>query len=136
MHTFARYLSKSFYLFKGCFLFSRRKKALYEGKETASLRPDRSGMAPQRRHSDSMKRIDHKNGIGMKTGINIFKHRISGSTLLLVFLLLLVWLVQLLPGWGNFYARSIYPLIAYPLSSFSRIFPFAIGDLFLSLIHI
>lgn len=69
----------------------------------------------------------------MKTGINIFKYRISGSTLLLVFLLLLVWLVQLLPGWGNFYARSIYPLIAYPLSSFSRIFPFAIGDLFIAL---
>ena len=48
-------------------------------------------------------------------------------------LLLLVWAVQIIPGWGEFYARSVYPVISYPLASFASIFPFAIGDLFIFL---
>lgn len=48
-------------------------------------------------------------------------------------MLALVILFQNIDGWGNFYAQSIYPSIAYILSSFSNIFPFAIGDLFILL---
>lgn len=48
-------------------------------------------------------------------------------------LLLLIWAVQIIPGWGEVYARHIYPVFSYPLASFSSIFPFAIGDLFIFL---
>lgn len=48
-------------------------------------------------------------------------------------LFLLVCLIQLLPTWGAYYADSIYPIIALALSSFSDLFPFAIGNLFISL---
>lgn len=36
-------------------------------------------------------------------------------------------------GYGKIYAHSVYPVIAYILSSFSRLIPFAIGDLFIAL---
>ena len=48
-------------------------------------------------------------------------------------LLVLVWLTQGVPGWGEFYARQLYPGIALCLSSFSDLFPFAVGDLFIAL---
>ena len=38
-----------------------------------------------------------------------------------------------MPGWGNAYAMYVYPSIARTLSSFSRLIPFAIGDLFIAL---
>lgn len=46
-----------------------------------------------------------------------------------VILLLLIWAVQLIPGWGEFYARHLYPFIATPLSFLSSKLPFAVGDL-------
>ena len=48
-------------------------------------------------------------------------------------LLLLIWTTQLIPAMGEGYARSVYPVISFCLSSFSRLFPFAIGDLFIFL---
>lgn len=54
-------------------------------------------------------------------------------TIVLVVLLLLVWLTQAIPALGDAYARSVYPVIAFCLSSFSRLIPFAIGDLFIFL---
>ena len=48
-------------------------------------------------------------------------------------LLLLVWLTQMLPFMGEIYARTIYPVISYCLSFFSRWIPFALGDLFIFL---
>lgn len=48
-------------------------------------------------------------------------------------LLILVWTTQAIPAMGEFYARSVYPLISLCLSSFSRLFPFAVGDLFIFL---
>lgn len=69
----------------------------------------------------------------MKQSITIAGTKFKGSSLLLIFLLLLVWLVQIIPGWGNAYAVYVYPLIARMLSSFSRLIPFAIGDLFIAL---
>ena len=49
-------------------------------------------------------------------------------------LLLLIWTTQLIPAMGEGYARSVYPVISFCLSSFSRLFPFAIGDLFIFLV--
>lgn len=69
----------------------------------------------------------------MKRNITIYGISFTKCSLLLGILLLFVWLTQLVPGWGNVYARYIYPLIAYPLSSFSRLIPFALGDLFIAL---
>ena len=48
--------------------------------------------------------------------------------MLLVLWLLLVYLTQYIPSWGAFYAQYIYPCIASPLSRFSSLFPFSIGD--------
>lgn len=48
-------------------------------------------------------------------------------------LLLTIWGTQLIPAMGKVYAHNIYPVIAYCLSSFSRLIPFAIGDLFIAL---
>lgn len=53
--------------------------------------------------------------------------------IILGILLLLVWTTQAIPAMGEFYARSVYPIISLCLSSFSRLFPFAIGDLFIFL---
>ena len=52
---------------------------------------------------------------------------------LLAMLIALVWLVQGIPTWSETYAQKVYPHIAYILSGFSNLFPFAIGDLFLIL---
>lgn len=53
--------------------------------------------------------------------------------LLLAVALVLVVLAQTLPGWGDVYARSVYPLLARPLSALSGLVPFAMGDLFIAL---
>lgn len=52
---------------------------------------------------------------------------------LLIVCLFTVWATQLLPGWGDTYAQSVYPAVSRLLSSFSRLLPFAVGDLFISL---
>ena len=48
-------------------------------------------------------------------------------------LLILVWTTQWVPSLAAFYSEKVYPHIAYFLSSFSNLFPFAIGDLFIFL---
>ncbi len=69
----------------------------------------------------------------MKRSLTISGIRIKSSSLLLIFFLLLVWCVQMVPGWGDIYAKHVYPFIAQGLSSFSCLVPFAIGDLFIAL---
>ncbi len=69
----------------------------------------------------------------MKPDIRIIGRRFKGGLPLLIFFLLLVWLVQTVPGWGDSYAQHAYPFIAQILSSFSRLIPFAVGDLFIAL---
>ncbi len=59
----------------------------------------------------------------------IFKIRL----VLPLILLILIWATQTIPGWGEFYARHLYPSISFVLGSFSSLFPFAIGDLFIFL---
>lgn len=66
----------------------------------------------------------------MKKSIN-FKIILRIS--ILIGLLATVMLFQNIDGWGDFYAQTIYPSIAFVLSSFSNIFSFAIGDLFILL---
>ena len=51
--------------------------------------------------------------------------------LVLGVLLGLVWLTQLIPALATFYSQTVYPCFSYILSSFSNLFPFAIGDLFI-----
>ena len=53
--------------------------------------------------------------------------------LVLGVLLGLVWLTQLIPALATFYSQTVYPCFSYILSSFSILFPFAIGDLFIFL---
>lgn len=48
-------------------------------------------------------------------------------------LFLTVCLTQLMPAWGDIYARSVYPVISYGLSGLSNLIPFALGDLFIFL---
>ena len=69
----------------------------------------------------------------MKRSITIAGVRFRGNSLLLIFFLLLVLCVQTVPGLGDAYAMYVYPSIARALSSFSRLVPFAIGDLFIAL---
>lgn len=52
---------------------------------------------------------------------------------ILAILLVIVWLTQCIPAMGAFYAQSVYPVISLCLSSFSRLIPFALGDLFIFL---
>ncbi len=60
---------------------------------------------------------------------NIFTRR----HVILGILLLLVILTQLISSWGLAYSKYIYPCIAHPLSFFSDLFTFAIGDLFIAI---
>lgn len=64
------------------------------------------------------------------------KGKLKIRYVLLVVCLLAVWATQLLPGWGEGYARFVYPVVSGVLSSFSRLLPFAVGDLFIFLILI
>ncbi len=59
------------------------------------------------------------------------KYRIRIHYIVLGTLLLGVWLTQAIPAMGAGYAEHLYPVVAYVLSGFSNIFPFAIGDLFI-----
>ncbi len=68
-----------------------------------------------------------KRSIDMKSRKQIIRYSILGT------LLLVIWLTQLIPSWGEAYARSIYPYISLALSPFSLYVPFAIGDLFIFL---
>ena len=61
------------------------------------------------------------------------KYKLKIRYIVLCTLLLVVWTTQLIPAMGKIYAHSVYPVIAYILSSFSRLIPFAIGDLFIAL---
>lgn len=69
----------------------------------------------------------------MKRSITIYGKRLIIRYIVLVGLLLLIYLTQSLPALGAIYAKQIYPAIAYILSSFSHLIPFAIGDLFIAL---
>lgn len=53
--------------------------------------------------------------------------------IVLIILLSAVWATQLIPTWGETYARSVYPIISHILTSFSDLIPFAVGDLFIFL---
>lgn len=61
------------------------------------------------------------------------KRKVKVRYLILGALLLLVWLTQWIPALATFYSQTVYPYISYILSSFSNLFPFAIGDLFIFL---
>ncbi len=61
------------------------------------------------------------------------KQRYKFRYFLLAVALLMIILAQMIPGWGEFYARQLYPGIASCLSAFSDLFSFAIGDLFIAL---
>ena len=61
------------------------------------------------------------------------KYKLKIRYIVLCTLLLVVWTTQLIPAMGKIYAHSVYPVIAYILSSFSRLIPFAIDDLFIAL---
>lgn len=52
--------------------------------------------------------------------------------LLLAAAVALVLSTQSIPEWGEIYATRIYPIIVPVLSSFSNIFPFSLGDVFIS----
>ncbi len=61
---------------------------------------------------------------------------LSGRKIRYCLLLLLftgVILAQHIPGWGEYYARHLYPLLAAPLSRLSGLIPFAVGDVFIFL---
>ena len=60
------------------------------------------------------------------------KGRLLRRALLLV-LLTAVFLMQLVPGWGDAYSRLIYPHVGEMLSALSAPVPFAVGDLFIAL---
>lgn len=61
------------------------------------------------------------------------KSKLKIRYIILGTLLLKTCATQLIPGWGEAYARSAYPVISYCLSAFSGLIPFAIGDLFIFL---
>lgn len=45
---------------------------------------------------------------------------------------IIAFMLMFIPGWSYVYTRSIYPVIGKVLSTFSGLFPFAIGDLFIA----
>lgn len=61
------------------------------------------------------------------------KGKLKIRYIILGVLLSITWVTQLIPAWGDVYAQSIYPIIYYCLSSFSKLIPFAVGDLFIFL---
>ena len=58
------------------------------------------------------------------------KRRQKIRYIVLGILLLVVWSTQAISVMGEFYARSVYPVISLCLSSFSRLFPSPLGFLF------
>lgn len=63
----------------------------------------------------------------------MMKRKLKVRYIVLGVLLLLVWATQWIPALGNLYSQAAYPVISYILSSFSDLFPFAVGDLFIFL---
>lgn len=61
------------------------------------------------------------------------KHKFPVRIIILILFLLSVWLTQLLPAWGAFYAKTVYPVISECLTTVSNLVPFAVGDLFIFL---
>jgi hypothetical protein len=47
--------------------------------------------------------------------------------------LTIVWLIQVIPDWGESYTRILYPYISRALTAFSGRIPFSLGDLFIFL---
>lgn len=47
--------------------------------------------------------------------------------------LIIVWLTQVIPAWGEGYARTVYPMISRELTFFSGWIPFSLGDVFITL---
>ena len=70
-------------------------------------------------------------------GMNIRKLNLKRSAILhyglLVMGLVIVWLTQVIPAWGEGYARTLYPYISRGLTVFSGWIPFSLGDLFIFL---
>jgi len=69
--------------------------------------------------------------------VNIGKISFERSTLihycLLAFALVVVWLTQAIPAWGEGYAQAVYPFISGFLTTLSGWIPFSLGDLFIFL---
>ena len=61
------------------------------------------------------------------------RYKLKIRHVILIVLLSATWATQLIPSLSDMYARIVYPIIAFYLSSFSRLIPFAIGDLFIFL---
>lgn len=62
-----------------------------------------------------------------------YQHLRRARLVLLAVTLTLVVLTQMVPGWGDAYARTVYPHVAGLLSALSGLVPFAVGDLFIAL---
>ncbi|MGI6815194.1 DUF3810 domain-containing protein [Bacteroides sp. KG123] len=61
------------------------------------------------------------------------RYKLKFRHVILIVLLSATWATQLIPSLSDMYARIVYPTIAFCLSSFSGLVPFAIGDLFIFL---
>ncbi len=59
------------------------------------------------------------------------KFKITGAVILWVLFFVVIITVRFFPEAGEWYARRIYPVVAYVLSLFSSIFPFSLGDCFI-----
>ena len=60
-------------------------------------------------------------------------NRVKWRHWILLVLLLLVTLAKMIPLWGFIYTTRIYPIIGTLLSPISGFFPFAVGDIFITL---
>lgn len=63
--------------------------------------------------------------------MNIFGKRIHFRWFILAALLIFIWLVMLIPGAGEWYARHLYKYISFLLSCLSTVFPFSLTDCFI-----
>lgn len=64
--------------------------------------------------------------------LNVKRSTIIHYSVLGVFLII-VWLTQAIPFWGEGYARTVYPVISRILTSLSGWIPFSLGDVFITL---
>lgn len=63
----------------------------------------------------------------------MMKRKVKIRYILAGILTVLIGITQFIPALGMLYSQTVYPIIAYLLSSVSNLFPFAIGDLFIFL---
>lgn len=63
----------------------------------------------------------------------MMKRKVKIRYILAGILMVLIGITQFIPALGMLYSQTVYPIIAYLLSSISNLFPFAIGDLFIFL---